>query len=97
MDVAVLWPRLFDGGELGALHRLVHRGAAFLPRLTTLVQGGVVEFTAAAHDKRHCLFLLRCRLEFVLERLAHRLLVHSYLFCLIGTKPARGEGHSSPA
>src|SRR5258706_13843327 len=89
MDVAVLGPHLLDGRQLGALHRLGHAHAALPPGVTALLEGGVVEFTAATQDERHCPLLLGSRLEFVLEGLAYRLLVHRYLFCLIGMDAAR--------
>jgi hypothetical protein len=76
MDVAVLWPHLFDVRQLGALHRLRHGDAAFLPRFFAFLEGGVIAVTAAAQDKRHRPSLFRRGVEFVFVRLAHRLLDH---------------------
>src|SRR5262245_11689324 len=87
---------LFDCWKLGALLRLGHAHAAFVPRLFALLQGSVAELTTATQDKRQRPLLLRRGLEFVFEGLPHHLRVHNHLFRLIGTKTARGKGHSSP-
>src|SRR5262249_15667028 len=70
-------------GKLGALPGGGDSDAAFPPRLTALLKGGVIEFAAAVQDKRHCLLLFRSRMEFVSKSLAYRLLAHATLFCLI--------------
>src|SRR5262249_15201503 len=88
VDIAIFRSGHFYGRQLGALARLGHTHAALLPRLFAFLQGGVVEFATAARYKRHRLLLFRRRREVVLVCLAHRLLVHSALFCLIGTKTA---------
>jgi hypothetical protein len=41
--------------------------------------------------------LLNSRLESELVGFAHRLLIHTQLFCLTGMKSAGHKGHSSPA
>src|SRR5262249_41031981 len=96
VDVAVFWPHFLDCGELGALPRLSDAHAAFAPRLFALLKSSVVEFAAAAQDKRQRSFLLRRRLQFIFEGFAHRLRLHATLFCLIGRKPARGIGTFIP-
>ena len=88
-----LWPQLKWPLQVV---RFCDGQAALLPRLLALLQSGVVEFPTAAQDKLHRLLLLRSRLEFIFECLAYCLLFHSYLFCLIGRKPARGIGTFIP-
>jgi hypothetical protein len=83
MDVVVCRSRLFDRWELGALLRDSDTHEALAPGLFAFQQRGVVEFTAAACDKRQRLFLFRRRLEFVCVGFAHSLLVPIALFCLI--------------
>ena len=59
-------------------------------------KGGVVEFAAAAHDKRHRLLLLGSRLEFVFEGLAHRLLVHTCSILPDRHETGKGKGPFIP-
>jgi len=99
MDIPIFGPDRFDGGELGALPGKGDAHATFAPGFLAFCEARVVEFTAAAHDKRHCPLLFRSRLEFVFVGLAYpvdRLLGHREPFCLMGTKSAEREGHSSP-
>src|SRR6185369_15055879 len=71
MDIAVFGPHLLEVGQLSALAGNRHAHTALLPRLFALLERGIIQFTAAARDKRHRLFLLRSRLELVLEGRAH--------------------------
>src|SRR5258708_3783072 len=52
VDVVVFGPHLFDRRQLGALACGGDAHAAFVPGIAPLLQGGVVEFPAAAQDKR---------------------------------------------
>src|SRR5690242_17062398 len=97
MDVAVFWPNLLDRRQLRALIGDGDMHSAFLPRLAPFLQGGVVEFTAAAQDKRHGSLLLGSGPEFVAKGLACALCVHACLFSLIDTKAASHAGHSTSA
>jgi hypothetical protein len=85
MDVVALRLRLFDRWQLGALLRDSDTHAALAPGHFAIQQHGVIEFTAAACDKRQRVFLFRRRLDLVFAGFAHRLLVHIALFCLIAT------------
>src|SRR5262249_41370151 len=76
VDVAVFGPYLLDLRQLGALDGKGATDATLLPCLAALLQGGVIEFPAAAHDKRQHLLLRRGGLEFVLEGLAYGQLLH---------------------
>jgi hypothetical protein len=76
MEVAIFGPRLLDGGQLGTLAGDGDADAALLPRPAPLLKGSIVEFAAAAHDKRQRRHLLGGRFQLVLEGLAYALLVH---------------------
>jgi hypothetical protein len=66
LDVAVFRPDLLDVRQLSALISDSDAYTALLPGVTTLLQDGVLEFTAAAHDKRHRPLLLRVGLSLYL-------------------------------
>src|SRR5260370_23263474 len=89
VEVLVLGPLRFDVGQLGAVagHGDVH--ATHAPGFPTLLQARIVEFPTPAQDKPQRPFLLGSGLEFVLESLAHALLIHMSLFCLADAQPAR--------
>jgi hypothetical protein len=75
-------------GQLCRLHGEAHRDAALLPGGFAFLQASVVELTAAPQHRRQRPFLLGRWQQFVFEGLAHMLLFHTQLFCLLGTKPA---------
>ncbi len=87
-----------DGGELGKLSpNVLQFGFLLVPRdgdtcslpgRDTLLQGRVIQPAAQANNSPQFPLLRGSGNELVLERLAERLLIHSGLFCLIGTKPA---------
>jgi len=62
-----------------------------------LLQGGVVERAAAPEHFVQRSLLSWCRTELLLERLAHGLLYHTALFCLIGVHSALRVGESAAA
>jgi hypothetical protein len=100
VDVVVLWPYLLDCGQLGALMSAGDTLVAFVPGVSTFLESRIVEFPATTQDKRHPLLLLVGGQEFIFEglaRCAQRLLVHRYLFCLIGAIPATAWAIHPPA
>jgi hypothetical protein len=98
VDIMVFGAHVLDGRQLGTLAGSGDAHPALLPGVTAFLETSIVEFAAPTQYKRQRTFLRSSGLEFVLVRLAHRdrLLVHASLFCLIGTKSARGAGYSSP-
>ena len=89
MDGRVLWHLGADLLEFGFLLVPGDGDAAALPGGDALLQAGVVEIAAQVKHAPKLPLLLRSRLEFVLECLAHCGVFHRYLFCLIAPKAAR--------
>jgi hypothetical protein len=69
VEVVVLGPHRFDGGQLSALAGARDTHAAFLPGIPAFLQSRVVEFPTATQHERHRLLLRISRQEFVLEGL----------------------------
>src|SRR5262249_49018161 len=89
VDVTVLRAHVLDGRQLSALAGGGDAHPTLLPGVAALLEAGVVEFAATAHDNRQRALLLGSGYQFVRVGLAHRLLVHSSLVCRIGMKTAR--------
>ncbi len=89
VDGCVLWHLGADVIEFNFL--LVSSDGNVAPPIgdDTLLQAGAVEPAAQAEDTPKV--PLQLSGGFVLEGLAHYLLFHSALFCLIGTKAARAR------
>jgi hypothetical protein len=87
VDSRIVGERSADLLELGFL--LIARDGDATPLVggDTLLQRRVVEGAAQTKHASQFPLLFRGGLEFVLVRLAHRLLFHRLLFCLIGTEP----------
>jgi len=72
---------------VGALSGEGDAHAAFLPSIPAFLKSSIIEFSATAHDKGHPLLLLGSGQELIFEGFlgcALHLLVHEFLFCLIG-------------
>src|SRR5690242_20600935 len=96
VNVAIFGPHFFNVWQLGALNCRGDAHPAFLPCLPSLLKRSIIQFAAATQDKLHRPLLLWRGSEFVLEGLAHLLLVHMSLFCPLATKSVRRAGHSFP-
>jgi hypothetical protein len=95
MNVAILWTHFFNARQLSALHRFGDAHPALLPRLAALRKSGIVEFAAAARDKRQRPLLLGSGFEFIFVGLADKPF-HTTLFCLIVTTLARRRAMHPP-
>jgi hypothetical protein len=82
VDVAVLWPHLFDGRQVRRLLAKPHRDAALLPSQFPFFQSRVGELATAPQDRRQRLFLLGRWQQLALVGFAHTLLFHTnYCAC----------------
>ena len=97
MHVVVLWPRLLDGWQFGALVGDTDTHATFLPGVAPFLERGIVQFPSTAHDKGHPLLLLWSRQQFVLEGFARCEYFHSDSILPAGYEIGKAVGHSSPA
>ena len=91
MDGGVLRKLRTDGFQFGFLLEPRDGDVAPLPGGDALLQGGVVEIAAAPQHLIQRPLLGRRGTQFLFVRLAHSLLIHRYLFCLIGIELARVE------
>ena len=80
VDVLVLRPNVFDGGQFGTLMSAGDARVAFLPGVAAFLQRGIVEFAAATQHKRHLLLLPLSRQKFILEGLADSRRIHTDSF-----------------